>query len=97
MLIKCLSTNQLTGPARRRSSSGVLRCIAVLVLVLAAACASASSAFAASGDADLLPAWSEGYFYIQHISTGRGNSTYFVFSRRDDHAARSSWEQGLDE
>lgn len=26
-----------------------------------------------------LPAWSEGYFDIHHISTGRGSSAYFVF------------------
>ena len=26
-----------------------------------------------------LPPWAEGYLYIHHISTGRGNSTYFVF------------------
>jgi hypothetical protein len=68
---------QLTGLARRRSPTGVRRCTALVAM--AAACASASSAFAAAGDADLLPAWSEGYFYIHHISTGRGNSTYFVF------------------
>lgn len=29
-------------------------------------------------DSDRMPAWSEGYLYIHHISTGRGNSTYFV-------------------
>jgi len=28
---------------------------------------------------DQLPAWSKGYFYIHHISTGRGNATYLVF------------------
>nr|WP_295106443.1 hypothetical protein [uncultured Caulobacter sp.] len=27
---------------------------------------------------DTLPAWSQGYLYIHHISTGRGNATYFV-------------------
>lgn len=26
-----------------------------------------------------LPAWSEGYFDIHHISTGRGSSAYFIF------------------
>ncbi len=46
---------------------------------MAVACAPASSALAASGDGDALPAWSKGYFYIHHISTGRGNSTYLVF------------------
>lgn len=29
--------------------------------------------------AEALPAWSEGYFDIHHISTGRGSSAYFVF------------------
>lgn len=52
-----------------------LRKIAALVANLVVSM-STSSAFAAS---DLLPAWSEGYFYIHHISTGRGNSTYLVF------------------
>src|SRR3546814_8964776 len=28
---------------------------------------------------DQLPAWTKGYFDIHHISTGRGNATYFVF------------------
>lgn len=27
---------------------------------------------------DTLPAWSQGWLYIHHISTGRGNATYFV-------------------
>ena len=27
----------------------------------------------------LLPAWSQGNLDIHHISTGRGNATYFVF------------------
>lgn len=34
---------------------------------------------AASPGPDALPAWSEGYFDIHHISTGRGSSAYFVF------------------
>ena len=34
---------------------------------------------ATSVSAGPLPGWSEGYFYIHHISTGRGNATYFVF------------------
>jgi hypothetical protein len=48
-------------------------------VALVVACFSASSAVAASSDAERLPAWSKGYFFIHHISTGRGNSTYFVF------------------
>lgn len=43
---------------------------------LAVLCASAAQA--ASTDASALPAWSQGYLYIHHISTGRGNATYFV-------------------
>ena len=34
---------------------------------------------ATTDDAHLLPAWSPGEFDIHHISTGRGNATYFVF------------------
>ena len=75
--VLCSLLDQLTGPARRRSSTGVRRYAALVAM--AVACASTSSAFAASGDADVLPAWSKGYLYIHHISTGRGNSTYFVF------------------
>lgn len=46
---------------------------------LAVACTSASTALAATGGAAPLPAWSKGYLYIHHISTGRGNAAYFVF------------------
>lgn len=35
--------------------------------------------FSAWAGSDALPAWSEGYFYIHHISTGRGSSAYFAF------------------
>lgn len=48
------------------------------VATVAVACAPASPACAGS-DADVLPAWSRGDFYIHHISTGRGNATFFVF------------------
>lgn len=69
--------DQLAGPARRRSLSAVRKCAALAGMALT--CASMPSAFAAPGDADTLPAWSKGYFYIHHISTGRGNATYLVF------------------
>jgi len=48
------------------------------LLIAAIACAPPSTAFAAPSDNDRLPKWSKGYLYIHHISTGRGNSTYFV-------------------
>lgn len=47
---------------------------------VAVSSALSSSAFAAANDTSLLPPWSTGYFDIHHISTGRGNSTYFVFA-----------------
>jgi ribonuclease BN (tRNA processing enzyme) len=43
---------------------------------LAVACVSAVPAIA---DVASLPAWSKGFLDIHHISTGRGNATYFVF------------------
>lgn len=45
---------------------------------LAVVFAPATTALAAPTDARALPAWSQGYLYIHHISTGRGNATYFV-------------------
>ena len=39
----------------------------------------ASGPVNAAPAAEKLPAWSTGYFYIHHVSTGRGNATYFVF------------------
>jgi len=55
-----------------------VRQVAVLVS-MSVACACASAAGPEAGNVDMLPAWSRGYFDIHHISTGRGNSTYFVF------------------
>ena len=66
--------HRLTEPVRRRSI--VRRCAAWTAVTVICVSAPVS---AASGDAQLLPAWSNGYFYIHHISTGRGNATYFVF------------------
>lgn len=37
-------------------------------------------ALASAKEASSLPPWSKGYFDIHHISTGRGNATYFVFA-----------------
>lgn len=48
--------------------------LAALAVVLAPA----TAARAAPSDAGAMPAWSQGYLYIHHISTGRGNATYFV-------------------
>ena len=50
------------------------------LVTLAVAGAISASALAAADDANLMPPWSKGYFDIHHISTGRGNSTYFVFA-----------------
>lgn len=46
--------------------------LAALAVVLAPATATRAAA------SDALPAWSPGYLDIHHISTGRGNATYFV-------------------
>ncbi len=42
------------------------------------ACALASLFLACTARAEELPPWTEGYLYIHHISTGRGNSAYIV-------------------
>jgi hypothetical protein len=68
--------NRHAGTRLRSGSSGARRGTALFGMSVA--CALASSAFAATDDATLLPAWSKGYLYIHHISTGRGNATYFV-------------------
>jgi len=68
--------NRLVGSVHQRNASAVRKYAAWTAMTFI--CASAP-AFAASVDADVLPAWSNGYFYIHHISTGRGNATYFVF------------------
>ncbi len=62
----------------RRGTKARARPFAML-FATAVACAAASSASAAPDLGEPLPAWSPGYFYIHHISTGRGNATYFVF------------------
>jgi hypothetical protein len=48
----------------------------VTATALVTACISPSVGQTAPGE---LPAWSRGYLDIHHISTGRGNATYFVF------------------
>jgi hypothetical protein len=67
--------DQLIRAARRRASAAL--CGGAALAAIAAACIPAM-AVAAPGDAERLPAWSKGYLYIHHISTGRGNATYFV-------------------
>lgn len=47
-------------------------------LAMIAAAAAPASSRPAAADPAALPAWSKGYLYIHHISTGRGNATYFV-------------------
>ncbi|MFZ0269936.1 hypothetical protein [Caulobacter sp.] len=68
--------NQLRrrAPRRRSTRIGGRSVLAALAVV----CASASSAPAATDGPGPFPAWSQGYLYIHHISTGRGNATYFV-------------------
>jgi hypothetical protein len=63
--------DQFAGATRRRNQAAAM-------IALVAAWTPASTALAASGGSDALPVWSKGYLYIHHISTGRGNSTYFV-------------------
>jgi len=55
-------------PRLRRGHRAVT---ALLVAVLA-------SLFAQAASGDSLPPWTEGYLYIHHISTGRGNAAYIV-------------------
>lgn len=55
---------------------GVARASAALV---ALAAAGVSPAMAAPSDSGSLAPWSEGIFDIHHVSTGRGNATFFVF------------------
>lgn len=57
---------------------GSLRRRAAAMLMLLPV-AGLSPATAVADAADRLPQWSEGYLDIHHISTGRGNATYFVF------------------
>jgi hypothetical protein len=51
----------------------------VVRLLAAAAMVAAAPAVAEQADGERLPPWSEGTLDIHHISTGRGNATYFVF------------------
>ncbi|GAA0294474.1 hypothetical protein GCM10009087_00300 [Sphingomonas oligophenolica] len=55
-------------PTRRART--ILRALAMML-----ACFSTAGASAAQPE---LPAWTPGYLYIHHISTGRGNAAYFV-------------------
>ena len=48
------------------------------LLTISIAYLPAASAVAASEKISQLPAWTEGYLDIHHISTGRGNATFFV-------------------
>lgn len=60
---------------RRLVRAGRSAALSVCVI----SCFAAAPALSAPAEADPLPAWSRGYFDIHHISTGRGNATYFVF------------------
>jgi hypothetical protein len=59
-----------------RWRTGAKRALLATAVVLAA---SASAPVVATPSDATLPAWTKGYFYIHHISTGRGNATYLVF------------------
>jgi hypothetical protein len=59
---------------RRRWAAGAAK-VVLIAVTMAGIPSSPALAAPESGE---LPAWSKGYFYIHHISTGRGNATYFV-------------------
>src|SRR5580692_8214775 len=59
-----------------RAAAAALRRVVAAVILSVAAVASAQPMAPKSGDA--LPPWTEGYLYIHHISTGRGNAAYIV-------------------
>src|ERR1700761_2643549 len=81
-------TNRVRGIAFVLS---VFRSVAAALILCAARASSAEDVGIGSPESGLqplpmppnsnepLPAWSEGYLYIHHISTGKGNSAYFVF------------------
>ncbi|MBB5712725.1 ribonuclease BN (tRNA processing enzyme) [Sphingomonas xinjiangensis] len=64
-------------PQIGRWAADVARAALIAVAVAVAPAAPAAPVLAAATPGKL-PAWSSGYFYIHHISTGRGNATYFV-------------------
>lgn len=75
---------KLTAPSRSmlrrclRPQRSLKACFSRAGVALSATIACMTSPALAAPDADQLPAWSKGYLYIHHISTGRGNSTYLV-------------------
>lgn len=78
-----------TGPIHR-GVAATLRSFAAVVIMSVPAAASAQAmevgeprsapqpSSVAPNSNDALPPWTEGYLYIHHISTGRGNATYIV-------------------
>lgn len=70
---------QLKRPGAECGTSAALAATVLGCLTPLPAVAQSSKSAAVSAAVDMLPAWSKGYFDIHHISTGRGNATYFVF------------------
>ncbi len=55
------------------------RALAILFLLATGLHPLATGASAPATSGSVLPPWSEGHLDIYHISTGRGNATYFIF------------------
>ncbi len=74
----------LPRPIRHGAAAILSRVAAAAVLCIAAAAGAGPPASndrppaPASGPPKVLPPWTEGYLYIHHISTGRGNAAYVV-------------------
>ena len=69
----------LKRPGVDRGAPTALAAAVLLCLTPWSAVAQSSKSATVGTAAGTLPAWSKGYFDIHHISTGRGNATYFVF------------------
>jgi hypothetical protein len=79
----------ITSQIHRSAAATLSRVAAVAVMIFATAAAGASPdagpprpkpqpAVSSANGHEVLPPWAEGYLYIHHISTGRGNSAYIV-------------------
>lgn len=75
-----------TGPIHRGVASTLRRVAAAVIMSVATAAAmevggprsAPQPPSMAPNSNEALPPWTEGYLYIHHISTGRGNATYIV-------------------
>ena len=72
---KLRSFGRLARLARRQAATSLMKAGPLTIGIL---CLSAGSAMADSEKTSQLPAWTEGDLDIHHISTGRGNATFFV-------------------